>query len=50
MATAADFQLKALSCYQPGTPPRAAELVPAATFWRSKDVYSDHMVRAYHVE
>lgn len=26
--------------------PRPAD-VPAASFWRSKDVYSDHMVRAY---
>lgn len=27
--------------------PRPAD-VPCAHFWRSKDIYSDHMVRAYH--
>ena len=29
--------------------PRPAD-VPAADFWRSKDVYSDHLVRSYHAQ
>lgn len=37
--------LEALDAFYCGDP-RPAD-VPAASFWRSKDVYSDHMVRAY---
>jgi len=37
--------LEAVDCFYSGDP-RPAD-VPAMNFWRSKDVYSDHMVRAY---
>jgi len=37
--------LEAVDCFYSGDP-RPAD-VPAMNFWRAKDVYSDHMVRAY---
>jgi hypothetical protein len=40
--------LEAVDAFYSGDP-RPAD-VPAWQFWRSKDVYSDHLVRAYHAQ
>lgn len=40
--------LDAVDWFYPGDP-RPADL-PAASLWRSKDVYTDHMVRWYHAQ
>jgi hypothetical protein len=40
--------LEAVDCFYSGDP-RPAD-VPTVNFWRSKDIYSDHMVRAYRAQ
>lgn len=40
--------LDGFDCFYPGDP-RPSDL-PATSLWRSKDVYTDHMVRFYHAQ